>query len=312
VLACAGHAGSLLTLLAAFSGGGGAPAGTLPDLLGAASESRTNAVVVALRAPGPSAVLIPMGSFVMGSDAAEITVAAEMCKREPLGDDDCERPYSTELDAHEVALSAYFIDRTEVTVGDYRRCVQLGACEAPPFAVGGERFNRPGLPVTLVTFFDAERYCRFTGGRLPTEAEWERAARGASGRRFPWGNLYNPTLANHGVFGIDDTDDSDGFAELAPVGSFPEGRTPDGIDDLAGNAAEWVADVVEDLPRARYSPASAINPKGAAVGALHVVRGGGYETGAPWLRGAARTFRLAGTRRSFLGFRCVHPAGDGI
>jgi formylglycine-generating enzyme len=312
VLSFAGHACSILGLFAISSGvGTDVPAGG-PDLIGAASETSSHTGVAALRAPGPKAIFIPETSFVMGSDAAEVAVAIEMCKREPLGNEGCEKPFANELDAHPVTLSAYYIDRTEVSVADYRRCVQTGACAAAPFATGGERLDRPDLPVTMVAFSDAESYCRFAGGRVPTEAEWERAARGASGRRFPWGDIYNPRLANHGILGIDSTDDGDGFAELAPVGSFPGGRTPDGIDDLAGNAAEWISDTVEDVSSARYAPASELNPKGSATGALHVVRGGGYDTAAPWLRSAARTFRLASTRRPFIGFRCVHPARSEI
>jgi len=249
----------------------------------------------------------------MGSDAADIEGAIELCKKEPMGGDDyCEKNFANELEAHPVMLSAYFIDRTEVTVAAFTRCVELGRCAAPPYAAGGERFNRAEYPVTLVTWDDANAYCRFNGGRLPTEAEWERAARGATRRRFPWGAYYNKGFANHGALAIDDTDDSDGFSELAPVGSFPFGRTPDGIDDMAGNAEEWVFDSIDDLLGAHYPAASEVNPKGAPGGALRVVRGGSYESGAAWLRGATRTFRAASTRSPRLGFRCVHPVGEGV
>jgi formylglycine-generating enzyme required for sulfatase activity len=268
---------------------------------------------VTLRAPASADVLIPAGTFVMGSDANEIELAVEMCKREPLGSDDfCEKGFANELEAHPVMLSAYYIDRTEVTVAAFARCVELGRCVAAPFAAGGERFNRPDYPVTLVTWEDANAYCRFVGGRLPTEAEWERAARGLTRRTFPWGKLYNGHLANHGALAIDDTDDSDGFAELAPVGSFPLGRTADGIDDMAGNVEEWVLDAIDDLLGAHYPAASEVNPKGAPGGALRVVRGGGYSSGAAWVRGATRIFRTASTRSSRLGFRCVHPLEEGL
>src|SRR5438552_1920048 len=206
--------------------------------------------IVALRAAGPSQILIRAGTFTMGSTAQEIEFAIDLCKKDWHGTDFCEKPFVNEVEAHEVTLSAYYIDRTEVTVAAYRRCVELGRCIAPPFAAGGQRFDRTDYPVTLVTWNEANDFCRFDGGRLPTEAEWERAARGTTGRRFPWGNVYNKDICNHGVplLALQDvTDDSDGFAELAPVGSFPLGRTPDGIDDLAGNVEEWVEDAIDDV-----------------------------------------------------------------
>jgi formylglycine-generating enzyme len=275
-----------------------------------------NKPIVALRAAGPSQILIRAGTFVMGSTREDNDEAVELCKRDwPV--DRCEKAFVNEFDAHEVSLSAFYIDRTEVTVAAYRRCVELGRCTLPPFAAGGQRFDRPDYPVVLVTWNEANDYCRFTGGRLPTEAEWERAARGTSGRRFPWGNTYNKTFCNHGASLLavhDVTDDSDGFAELAPVGSFPQGRTPDGIDDLAGNAEEWVQDAIDDFFGAHYPAASEVNPKGASAGAFRVVRGGGYGiTGTPaMLRGAARQFRPASERDPARGFRCVHPVEEGL
>ena len=283
---------------------------------------RAESGVLTLAQDGTDTVLIPAGSFVMGSDEAEIELATAMCRRDPYGDETCERLFNNELEVHQVMLSAYFIDRTEVTVASYRRCVELGHCRPAPYASGGQRFNRADLPATLVDWNDARAYCQFAGGRLPTEAEWERAARGREGRRFPWGDLYNARLSNHGsrprwfATLLDPTDDRDGFAELAPVGAFPSGRTPDGIDDLAGNVAEWVADVInanslEDLLNTRYPAASDVDPKGQSVGTFRVTRGGSWMDAAPWLRGAAREFRLANAREPSLGFRCVHPAKGG-
>jgi formylglycine-generating enzyme len=272
--------------------------------------------MVALRAAGPSQILIRAGTFKMGSSTEEIEFAIELCKKDWHGADACEKPFVNELEQHEVTLSAFFIDRTEVTVAAYRRCVELGRCTAPPYASGGQRFDRPDYPVTLVSWNDANDYCRFAGGRLPTEAEWERAARGIAGRRFPWGTTFNKNLCNHGAAGLDNTDDSDGFAELAPVGSFPAGRTPDGIDDMAGNVEEWVADAIDDFFGAHYPSTSEVNPKGASAGAFRVLRGSAYATdylsGTAWLRGAARIFRPASERRTFRGFRCVRPVAEGL
>jgi formylglycine-generating enzyme required for sulfatase activity len=259
----------------------------------------------------------------MGSTENEVRFAIALCRKEPRGDDSCEKLFVNEMEAHEVTLSAYYIDRTEVTVAAYKRCVELGRCSAVPYASGAQRFDRPDYPVTLVTWNDADQYCQFAGGRLPTEAEWERAARGASGRRFPWGSVYNKNLANHGSFAFDDTDDGDGYSELAPVGSFPLGRTPDGIDDMAGNVEEWVADAFDDA--SQYPSASEVNPKGTGSGVLRIARGGAYKgypgplgmtgigAGAPWMRGASRGLpHLASERQTFRGFRCVHPASGGL
>jgi formylglycine-generating enzyme required for sulfatase activity len=272
--------------------------------------------IVALRAAGPNRILIRAGTFTMGSNEDEIAEAVKLCTRDWRQAEKCEKLLANEREAHEVMLSAYYIDRTEVTVADYRRCFELGRCSAPPFASGGQRFDRPDFPVTLVTWNEADDYCRFAGGRLPTEAEWERAARGAAGRAYPWGRAYNGSFCNHGAPSIDTTDDSDGFAELAPVGSFPTGRTPDGIDDLAGNVEEWVLDAVDDYFGAHYPATSEINPKGATGGAYRVVRGGAfggvYVGTAAWQRSAARMFRAASERQTYRGFRCVHPVGEGL
>ncbi len=277
--------------------------------------------IVELHAPGPAQILIPAGSFLMGSTEDDIKYAIALCRTEPRGDDVCERLFVNEIEAHEVTLSSYFVDRTEVTVSAFHRCVELGRCAEPPYASGATRFARPDFPVTLVNWSDADQYCRFVGGRLPTEAEWERAARGPAGRRFPWGNVYNKNLANHGSFALDDTDDGDGFAELAPVGSFALGRTPDGIDDMAGNVEEWVADALDDA--SQYPKTSEVNPRGTGAGVFRLARGGAYGAykgamggigaGAPWLRGAARGFpHLASDRQTFRGFRCVHPVNEGL
>jgi formylglycine-generating enzyme len=182
---------------------------------------------------------------------------------------------------------------------DFDRCVTLGHCDPPGLELPA-RLRQPDLPATLVRASEAEAYCRARGARLPTELELERAARGTTGRRYPWGNLWNAKLANHGRLGLDATDGGDGFAELAPVGSFGAGRTPDGFFDLAGNAAEWTSDT--------YSERLGEPPDPGAP-SRRAVRGGHYLDGAAWLRGAARVAYDAAERRSFLGFRCARSAG---
>jgi formylglycine-generating enzyme len=268
------------------------------------AEQALTGGIVSLRSPGSLMIRVADTTFRMGSTHAETLEAAAECAREPFGFRCNDTTFADEMPAHEVHLSPYWLDRTEVTVRAYARCVQLRRCKAPPFAQGGKRFDRPEYPASLVTHEDALAYCKFRGARLPTEAEYERAARGEKARRFPWGDLYNARAANHGRLGWDVTDARDGYAELAPVGSFPAGATAEGFMDLAGNAAEWVSD--RYLPR--YSAGRQGDPPGPSAppaSSERVVRGGSYAQAGPWLRGAARRFQEPTVRRAFLGFRCA-------
>jgi len=261
--------------------------------------------VTTLRAPASTMIRVPKSTFFMGSTPTEVLEAVLECTHEPLGDRmRCnEMLFSNELARHKVTLSAYWLDRTEVTVRAYQRCVALHRCRPVPYSRGATRFDRPHFPVSLVTWQDARDYCRFRGGRLPTEAEWERAARGVTGRRFPWGNLYNSHVSNHGRLGQSPADAGDGYAELAPVGSFPSGRTPDGFLDMAGNVSEWVNDRYADS----YPEARAVDPRGPKTnaGGERVIRGGSYQSGVPWLRGTVRLAADPGVRRPWIGFRCA-------
>jgi iron(II)-dependent oxidoreductase len=249
-------------------------------------------------------IRVPASEFRMGSTSTEVIDSTTLCEHEPLAATCDERSFSDELLQHRVKLSAYSLDRREVSVADYAACVRIGRCKAPPYDRGARRFERSSFPVTLVTWDEASTFCAARGARLPTEAEFERAARGPNARRFPWGDRLNDRLANHGRLGLDPTDDGDGFAELAPVGSFTAGRTPDGFLDLAGNAAEWV----QDRYATQYPDSPATDPEGpdaATATSARVVRGGSYESPMAWLRGAARGATLPGDRRPSLGFRCA-------
>jgi formylglycine-generating enzyme required for sulfatase activity len=244
----------------------------------------------------------------MGSSTTDVIAAALECGPSAFGERCKDTLFVNEMPQHRVTLSAYWLDRTEVTVGEYRRCVELGRCRPIAFEEGARRYDVENFPASLVSWDDAQNFCRFRGARLPTEAEFERAARGANGRRYPWGRFYNSRAANHGRLGVANTDASDGYEELAPVGSFPVGRTPDGFLDLAGNVAEWVQD--------RYFPSYPESPQrdplgpnqANAAGSARVVRGGHFANAAPWLRGAARSAAEPGTRRPYIGFRCARSA----
>jgi formylglycine-generating enzyme required for sulfatase activity len=271
---------------------------------GTPSEVALSGGLALLRAKGSRMIRVPASELLMGSTSTEIVAAAALCAREPLAATCDERSFADELAQHRVHLSGFFLDRNEVSVSDYDACVRLRRCKAPPYAAGAQRFQQASFPVTFVTWDDAQTYCAFRGGRLPTEAEFERAARGELDRRFPWGELANGHLANHGRLGMDITDDSDGFAELAPVGSFVAGDTPDGFADLAGNVAEWV----QDRYATAYPEEEVTDPQGpdpAAATSARVVRGGSYESPLAWLRGSARGAALPSDRRPTLGFRCA-------
>jgi formylglycine-generating enzyme required for sulfatase activity len=210
-------------------------------------------------------VSIPEGSFVLGCDPA----------RDPQCSED-ERP---SIPSH---LGAFEINRTEVTQAAYRRCVDANRC-APPGA-GFTPARTPRHAVTNVTWSEARAYCAFRGARLPTEAEWEKAARGPRGRTFPWGDT-PPTCAI--------ADYARCRRPRSPVASFPEGASPYGVLDMAGGVDEWVADI--------YVPDRS-KPTTSRQG-QRVARGGAHD---PWhIRSTARSALAPGYHSDDLGFRCA-------
>ena len=138
-----------------------------------------------------------------------------------------------------ILLDSFLIDRTEVTVADYRRCIRSGKCAQSTAMTGTDcNFRKSGRddhPINCVDWVGAAAYCRAQGKRLPTDDEWEKAARGTDGRVYPWGNKRDPRLAN--LVG-----ELDGYDKTAPVGSFPLGASPYGVLDMVGNVSEWTAD----------------------------------------------------------------------
>lgn len=241
---------------------------------------------------------------------------------------------------HQVQLKAFAIDRYEVTNAQYRRFLadvaQHGdaACAHPSQPKGKDHTPRywrdfnpllhdPGYarlaqfsaatftadnnPVVGVDWFDAYAYAKWAGKRLPTEAEWELAARGDDARRWPWGNDWQWGLCNivGEKLGADvraKGTEKDGFIYPAPVGSYPAGRSPFGCDDMAGNAAEWCGDWYS---AASYKSASTTSPHGPAEGAERVVRGGSSQNFPSYVRCAVRFHREPEYRTFTLGFRCA-------
>ena len=219
-------------------------------------------------------VYVPSGRFTMGSDS---------------GDPD-------ESPAHTVYLDGFWIDRTEVTNAAFQKCVAAGACSQPISASNtrDSYYNNPAFadhPVIYMNHYDAEGYCRWVGKRLPTEAEWEKAARGTDDRRWPWGNTFDP-----GKLALGPGDDT------APVGSNPAGASPYGVLDMAGNVLEWVADwYAPDY----YARSPERDPQGPAPGVDNVLRGGRWWDAEYDLRTTKRWHLGSNTRTAYLGFRCA-------
>jgi formylglycine-generating enzyme required for sulfatase activity len=196
---------------------------------------------------------------------------------------------------------AFRLDRFEVTNARYASCVAAGACKAPSLSGSKTRARYVGeaafaeYPVIFVSWFDAVTFCKWAGGRLPTEAEWERSARGTeTPRTFPWGNDA-PTCDKANFAGcVGDTDQ---------VGKRPAGSSPYGALDMAGNVWEWTADF---YAADYYSQSPVDNPKGPASGSLKVMRGGCWVSGADSLRSTCRKAELPSLWAPNVGFRCAY------
>ena len=220
-------------------------------------------------------VFIPEGSFTMGSDA-----------------------YEDESPSHEVYLDAFYIDKYEVTDAGYE-IFWRSTGHRPPLTWGKPGFNLPEQPVTGVSWEDAADYAAWAGKRLPTEAEWEKAARGTDNRRYPWGDQWSDVKCQ--------ASGKDPLSGPAPVGSHPEGVSPFGCHDMAGNVWEWCADW---FSTDYYDQSDEKNPKGPPDGSRHVLRGGGWESRPNKVR---TTFRQGGCPDGgyrCAGFRCVKDTTD--
>jgi formylglycine-generating enzyme len=224
-----------------------------------------------------SMVSVPEGSFMMGCAVG----------------DACDGDESPQ---HEVTLSTFDIDETEVTQGQYWQCVEDGPCTAPSCDYtpcgGGE--GTPDRPVVCVTHEQAVVFCAWSGKMLPTEAQWEKAARGGDGRMYPWGDGA-PTC---------DLANGTGCGEAAQnVGSHPSGASPYGALDMSGNVVEWVSDIYDAGYYAASPPA---DPAGPAEGEQLVGRGGGYKSDSHFLRASDRDIYIPEDSFKSFGFRCAN------
>jgi formylglycine-generating enzyme required for sulfatase activity len=269
---------------------------------GATSPTASSPVVTRTRtADGAEMVLVPAGEFLMGSLDADPKAGTD------------------EMPQHTVTLDGFWIDQTEVTNARYAQFLNAlgdhtGACEGQDCAEtqvedknshilrqGGRYVVEPGFedhPATQVSWYGAQAYCRWSGVRLPAEAEWEKAARGVDGRAYPWGN--ESPDCNKAQYG-------DCGGATVSAGSRPMGAGPYGVLDMAGNVWEWVADWYEPT---YYGSSPAKNPQGPDSGVRKVFRGGSWGYPPTFLRTSDRA-RNRPTYAGFnIGFRCAATVPD--
>jgi formylglycine-generating enzyme required for sulfatase activity len=271
---------------------------------------------------GAEMALVPAGEFLMGSDQAEVGRFVEECKKAGQTESNCKDWGAREQPRHRVTLDAFYIDKYETTNALFARFVRATSHRTTAeregdgwvgqrkdgkwqwTKVSGASWRAPGgpgtsssseHPVVQVSWHDAEAYCKWAGKRLPTEAEWEKAARGTDGRRYPWGEEWDAAKAN-GDMSVGTT---------KPAGSYAAGVSPYGVHDMAGNALEWVADW---LDAGYYQRSPGQNPKGPDSGQSRVLRGGSWYGYPILLRATARSVSSPDVRSLYFGFRCARGA----
>lgn len=233
-------------------------------------------------------VLIPAGEFTMGSNKTDTEGKGnEFGSVKPW--------YLDEHPERRIKLKAYYVDKFEVTNVEYKKFVDATNSRPPEHWRDGNPPDGKGtFPVTYANWYEADRYCRWAGKRLPTESEWEKAARGPNGMEYPWGDQFDGKKANTG---------DSGFGDIAPVGSFPDGMSVYGVYDMSGNAWEWVDDWYKPYPGSDY--------KSDKFGEKNkVLRGGSWGGGVHYsiplfYRGAYRFYTTPERGFPDAGFRCV-------
>ena len=250
-------------------------------------------------------VSIPEGTFLMGSTAEEANAAYEDAKlRSSMLE---QHTFDAELPQHQVYLSAYEISRYEITNAQYRAFVEAMNRPTPRGHNGEETWadetlNDDTQPVVGVTWFDAQAFAEWIGGSLPTEAQWERAARGTEARIYPWGDI-SPKARQHANF-------ARRYNRPVPVGQFPKGESPDGIADLAGNVWEWCLDEYSPTAYQRNGkdvPRNPLNLRFRDVLRARVIRGGAWDVGRAFLRSSLRFKFYPLDSTHTIGFRVVRP-----
>lgn len=229
--------------------------------------------------PPPGMIFIPEGYFQMGTNS---------------GDTDDQKPL------HYVYTSAYFIDRQEVSNAQYKKFLNATGHSEPRFWED-TRFNQPDLPVVGVSWFDAMAYARWKGGRLPTEAEWEKAARGNDSRIYPWGAKW--ALGFHlyflNVYGVEDN-----YEFTGPVDYFESGASPFGVLNMAGNVWEWCLDWYDEN---YYGISPELDPVGPEKARMKVLRGGSWVNTLDDVTLTRRGRNFPYIKNSLYGFRIVLP-----
>jgi formylglycine-generating enzyme required for sulfatase activity len=240
----------------------------------ATGQKQSQEKPAAAQPPEGSMVVVPAGEFMMGSSTGD----------------------SDEQPEHKVYLDTFSMDVYEVTVGQYAAFLQAKGIDPP---ADWKTMNQPAnqkRPIANVDSTEASFYCKWVGKRLPTEAEWEKAARGTDGRVYPWGN--DPPTPLHANYGKTEWNN---HAVLAPVGSFEAGKSPYGIYDMAGNVWEWVNDLYDYN---YYKVAPSKNPTGPSTGGTRTIRGGAWNSSPRAMRSANRSL-ISPTDQGLNGFRCA-------